>query len=110
MSDAVDRGNDRAQEELDELLAIRRPVRQATATGFCLHCEAEFDGSRRNHRWCNAECRDDWQKRNPDHRQFRDREPIISGGGNGIYADYTGNHRRIDRGNDSDARLIAGLE
>lgn len=38
-------------------------ARKIHATGRCLYCDEPLpDG----HRWCNAECRDDWQRENPD--------------------------------------------
>lgn len=33
------------------------------ATGNCLNCDEPLDDNRR---WCDADCRDDWQRRNPD--------------------------------------------
>lgn len=32
------------------------------ATGYCLFCEEPLEDGRR---WCDAECRDDWQRLTP---------------------------------------------
>lgn len=54
-----------AREEQDRKLAIatRRPD-GPSATGRCLFCGTRLRKSRRMppRRWCNAECRDDWQR------------------------------------------------
>ena len=44
--------------ELENRYKSRRLTTTATATGECLFCEAPVDPPRR---WCNAQCRDDWQ-------------------------------------------------
>lgn len=31
----------------------------AQATGFCLYCDAPLNPGQR---WCDADCRDDWEK------------------------------------------------
>ena len=48
------------REELDRALAlkVRRPE-GPQATGFCLCCGAPLADARR---WCDAACRDDWQR------------------------------------------------
>lgn len=63
MSDIVDNANE-TQAYFDELQiskvrqAAKRP--DAVATGYCLSCEREITKS--GQRWCNADCRDDWEK------------------------------------------------
>jgi hypothetical protein len=48
-----------AQNEcLDQMtLAMRKPA-APQATGFCLNCGEPLPAGR----WCDAECRDDWQR------------------------------------------------
>jgi len=57
MADFADMGA--AREELDREVAIKnRAPAGPAAIGYCLSCgEAVGDGMR----WCDAECRDDWQ-------------------------------------------------
>ena len=57
MSDEIDRANDTAQMFLDMGLKQRRPS-GPEATGYCLNCDAPLHIGR----WCNANCRDDWEK------------------------------------------------
>lgn len=64
--DIADIGNERAQEFLDDAIAAVRRKASAieTGVGICLNCGAAVDGLRR---WCDVDCRDDWereQKRN----------------------------------------------
>lgn len=62
MSDIIDRANERAEEDLARAISAARNSNglQAAATGHCLWCaEPLADGQR----WCNSECRDDWQRR-----------------------------------------------
>jgi len=60
MADELDRASD--YEELERLSAFnkvsKRPLKEAEATGYCLYCG---EGLSNNLRWCNAECRDDWE-------------------------------------------------
>lgn len=55
--------DDRAtqQEELarEACLKLRRPEGPA-ATGYCLNCGEQLE---HNHRWCDADCRRDWEAR-----------------------------------------------
>ncbi len=44
--------------ELENRYKSHRTTTTATVTGECLFCEAQVEPSRR---WCNAQCRDDWQ-------------------------------------------------
>lgn len=55
---------DRTQERIEIELALRLKARQQTPdlppTGSCYNCgEAVLSDAR----WCDADCRDDWQKR-----------------------------------------------
>lgn len=58
MADDADRAQQHIDAELAHLVARRRAEAPA-ATGFCLHCGAVVDPPRR---WCDADCRDDWQR------------------------------------------------
>lgn len=48
-----------------QAIALRQPLKppvvSAVFTGLCLNCEVAVDYPRR---WCNADCRDDWEKEN----------------------------------------------
>lgn len=57
MADFADLGA--AREEMDTELArkLRKPA-GPEPTGLCLSCEAPLPEGRR---WCDADCRDDWQ-------------------------------------------------
>lgn len=53
---------DRAQMEIEHEAARRRPKadkKEAEETGFCLYCGEPLTKGRR---WCDAECRDSWEK------------------------------------------------
>lgn len=57
MPDFADLGS--AREELDRKIALEaRAPAGPTATGACLHCAEPVPVGRR---WCDQECRDDWQ-------------------------------------------------
>lgn len=58
MADFADLGA--AREEMDRALALKmRALEGPAATGYCLACGVALDGGRR---WCDADCRDDWQR------------------------------------------------
>lgn len=61
MSDEADRGNETAEVFLDAALSKRVPE-GPRPDGRCHNCGAylRLNGAR----WCNAECRDDWERRN----------------------------------------------
>lgn len=59
MADIFDQAT--AVEELHRELALRNR-RQGPAiaeTGFCLNCETQTPAG---HRWCDADCRDAWER------------------------------------------------
>lgn len=62
MADEIDRANDYAQTGLDAAIASARVGVELAATGECLWCEKPVPDKVR---FCCADCRDDWQKRNP---------------------------------------------
>lgn len=60
MADIADITGDRAEfDHLANLSKSRKPEGPA-ATGRCLFCDDELDHGMR---WCNAECRDLWEKK-----------------------------------------------
>jgi hypothetical protein len=60
MADFADLGA--AREEMGRALALKlRAPEGPPATGFCLCCDAPLCGGLR---WCDADCRDDWQVAN----------------------------------------------
>lgn len=59
--DQIDRANDIA--DLERTIALRNAAATAPAaepTGACLNCGAKL---KRGRRWCDAECREDWEIR-----------------------------------------------
>lgn len=54
---------DRAQKDIEMMdsLIKRSPEPVAKATGKCLWCGRRV---KKGHRWCDASCRDDWEKAN----------------------------------------------
>lgn len=64
MSDIIDMANERADQHLAlSLQAARVPTCVLPATGYCHNCGE--DVAREDWRFCDTECRNDWQKRNP---------------------------------------------
>lgn len=54
---------DIAERETSRLLELQLTVRKPEgprATGRCLNCDA--GPLKADHRWCNAECRDEWER------------------------------------------------
>jgi hypothetical protein len=63
MADEADRANDRAQQNLE--LSIRAALTSAPslpAIGSCYNCDEPVAESKR---FCDAACRDDWQRAHP---------------------------------------------
>jgi len=56
--DEADFSAERMQRELDHLLRLRS-ASGPTATGRCLSCGAPL---REPLRWCDTDCRDDWER------------------------------------------------
>ena len=55
---------DRAQKDIETLAALAEHHKQeptAKETGYCLFCGEPLEKGRR---WCDAYCRDDWEKLN----------------------------------------------
>jgi hypothetical protein len=59
MADAVDRANDLAQTEIDAIVRNRPSAKLPPGHGHCLYCDEPLDPPRR---WCDADCRDDFEK------------------------------------------------
>lgn len=63
MSDIIDQANDRAQLDLERAIRAARSASPLPAPcGHCLNC-GESTGPAQ--RWCDDDCRDDWQARQP---------------------------------------------
>lgn len=58
MGDLIDRANDTADTFLSAALSARRDE-APSATGACLFCRKPVPPPAR---WCDAGCRDDWEK------------------------------------------------
>ena len=56
--DVIDQGCERAERDLGLALQVRKPE-GPSATGICLFCGEPVGGGVR---WCDAECRDDWER------------------------------------------------
>lgn len=63
MSDIIDDANATADLHLHVALRNRKhdAIMPTAGVGFCLCCAADLPPERR---WCDAECRDAWQKEN----------------------------------------------
>ena len=60
MSDEVDVSNDKWDWFVSMMVSsARHRTTEAEATGECLFCSEELPEGRR---WCDADCRDGWQK------------------------------------------------
>lgn len=65
MSDETDLADDIINTMLAaQIERARKPQETTTATGFCLFCGDLLTDNER--RWCDADCRDDWEKENRD--------------------------------------------
>lgn len=62
----VDRATLEIERRIRSLLSLRKRPATILATGYCLNCEEVFSEQeqQQNRRWCDADCRDDWEKRN----------------------------------------------
>lgn len=60
--DIVDEANELAQQAVENAIeSARKATPEAKATGKCLNCGYHVPPG---HRWCDADCREDWQKSN----------------------------------------------
>jgi hypothetical protein len=63
MADEIDRANDRAQQFNEQsILAAIASAHPLQPIGTCYNCD---DAVSEGLRFCDAECRDDWQRANP---------------------------------------------
>jgi len=63
-SDPLDLGADLAQRERDAGVdAVRASIKPIEPSHVCLQCEKPTNEGAR---WCGKDCRDDWQKWNPE--------------------------------------------
>lgn len=66
MADVFDKAQDldalMLQSHLNKHQAEQKRKPKVQATGKCLYCGEELAEGLR---WCDADCRDDWQKENP---------------------------------------------
>ena len=58
MSDIIDQANDTADTFLRSALS-RRESEAPPANGRCLFCFSQLEPG---HRWCDNDCREDWEK------------------------------------------------
>lgn len=59
MADEADRAQAAIERFIDAAIARAKKPGGPSPTGFCLNCGAALDEGRR---WCDADCRDDWQR------------------------------------------------
>jgi hypothetical protein len=62
MADQIDQANERAEQFLAHSLGKAATVRRLTACGQCYNCDEPVEGDKT---FCDADCRDDWQLRQP---------------------------------------------
>lgn len=64
MADQIDIAQEREQTDTERAIAAaRRATPGPLSQGVCLHCDDPLTDGRR---WCDAACRDDWQREHPD--------------------------------------------
>ena len=72
--DIIDQGNEAAEIFRNASLSQRQPE-GPTSTGYCLNCDARLAPKLR---WCDAGCRDDWEKAQRAVRMApREPDPIV---------------------------------
>jgi hypothetical protein len=63
VADDIDRANDRAQQHLEQSIqAVRSAASSLPAIGSCYNCDEPIAETKR---FCDAACRDDWQRAHP---------------------------------------------
>ena len=71
MTDIFDRASEREQLERDlAISSARKSALSAQATGHCLWCNTEL---KQGKRWCDAECREDWELEQESRKRHRGR-------------------------------------
>lgn len=79
MADIADLGNDRAEQQLDDILAARQRPAAIVGSAKCLHCDEAIEQDtalRFPKRWCDSDCRDEWEKRHPQRKAALPREAL----------------------------------
>lgn len=62
--DDVDKAALEIDRQLNQLILMREKPKTIESTGFCLNCgEALVIGKEPHPRWCDSDCRDDWERR-----------------------------------------------
>lgn len=76
MADVADVADEFQEAFLESSLALHRAQVSSApvATGKCLYCEASL--AKAGHRWCDRDCRDDWQKHEDASRRRTGRAPV----------------------------------
>lgn len=65
MADEIDLADEVTETMLKaQIERARKQQQYIPATGYCLYCDALLGDSKR--RWCDADCRDDWEQENKD--------------------------------------------
>lgn len=59
MADIADVANDNLESEIKRALSLINSSEVAKANGACLYCNEPLSLPRR---WCDADCRDNWEK------------------------------------------------
>lgn len=71
MTDIIDRASQREQIDRDRAIdAARTSQPAAKATGRCLWCNTELEHGQR---WCDYECREDWELAQEARKRYRGR-------------------------------------
>lgn len=71
MTDIFDRASDLEQKERESAIAsARKPLVSARETGHCLWCNAKLIQGKR---WCDSECREDWELEQESRKRHRGR-------------------------------------
>lgn len=76
MADVADVADEFQEAFLASSMALHR-AQVSTApqpTGHCLYCENPL--AKAGHRWCDKDCRDDWQKEEDANRRKTGRAPV----------------------------------
>jgi len=60
MTDIIDAGCDREERDREAAIAQARRIDWLPFVGACHNCDAAVPNG---HRFCDADCRDDWEKR-----------------------------------------------
>lgn len=60
MSDVIDMGSEREQKDRALAIELARSAKSLPITGYCYNCDESLPEGLR---FCDADCRDDYQKR-----------------------------------------------